>query len=254
MLWLILIQFLFRASFGLALAMALTSPKQVTAGFYRVHSWVLLGVSTFACVVVFIVQQEFEHAKFLMIGSGMAAFLSYVAAVIWLYEKARPGTVLLFIVAGLNLYLGCNVGVASNSFMNLLDVLTSGMIIGVTFAAMLLGHWYLNTPTMKLEPLKRLTLGIAGAIALRAALCAFGDWQQVMASEAVTDFFWGAVSLRWLAGLIGLLVVTVMTWKTLKIPNTQSATGILYVGVIFVFIGELASQLLAISIGSQFPL
>jgi hypothetical protein len=35
-----------------------------------------------------------------------------------------------------------------------------------------------------------------------------------------------------------------MTWETLKIPNTQSATGILYAGVILVFVGELVSQLL----------
>jgi hypothetical protein len=35
-----------------------------------------------------------------------------------------------------------------------------------------------------------------------------------------------------------------MTYKTLKIPNTQSATGILYVGVIGTFLGELTSLLL----------
>jgi hypothetical protein len=35
-----------------------------------------------------------------------------------------------------------------------------------------------------------------------------------------------------------------MAWKTLKIPNTQSATGILYVGVIGTFLGELTAMLL----------
>ena len=43
-----------------------------------------------------------------------------------------------------------------------------------------------------------------------------------------------------------------LTWQTLKIPNTQSATGILYVGVIVTFVGELTSQLL--SRESLFPL
>ena len=46
--------------------------------------------------------------------------------------------------------------------------------------------------------------------------------------------------LQWLAGILGTSLVAVMTWQTLKIPNTQSATGILYVGVIFVFLGEMA--------------
>jgi hypothetical protein len=36
-----------------------------------------------------------------------------------------------------------------------------------------------------------------------------------------------------------------MAWQTLKIPNTQSATGILYVAVIAVFLGELTAQLLS---------
>ena len=42
-----------------------------------------------------------------------------------------------------------------------------------------------------------------------------------------------------------------MTWKTLAIPNTQSATGILYVGIIAAFLGELTSQLR--SAGTVFP-
>ncbi|MFO0883145.1 MAG: hypothetical protein U0894_02990 [Pirellulales bacterium] len=43
-----------------------------------------------------------------------------------------------------------------------------------------------------------------------------------------------------------------MTWLTLKIPNTQSATGILYAGVILAFIGELTGQLM--SLGGGWPL
>ena len=35
-----------------------------------------------------------------------------------------------------------------------------------------------------------------------------------------------------------------MAWRTARIRSTQSATGILYVVVIFCFLGELTSQLL----------
>jgi hypothetical protein len=55
------------------------------------------------------------------------------------------------------------------------------------------------------------------------------------------------IVLRWLAGLIGALLLTNMAWRTLAIPNTQSATGILYVAVIAVFLGELTSLLLSAS-------
>ncbi len=60
------------------------------------------------------------------------------------------------------------------------------------------------------------------------------------------------IALRWLGGLVGVLILAVMAWQTLKIPNTQSATGILYVAVIGTFLGELISMLL--SAESVYPL
>ena len=64
---------------------------------------------------------------------------------------------------------------------------------------------------------------------------------------------WGLKWLaRWLSGLVGTAVLTTMSWYTLKIPNTQSATGILYVAVICVFLGELTSQILSGS--ASYPL
>ena len=45
---LVLSQFVLRLSFGLSLAMALTSPKKVTSGYFRNHSYVLLGLTVLA--------------------------------------------------------------------------------------------------------------------------------------------------------------------------------------------------------------
>ena len=58
-------------------------------------------------------------------------------------------------------------------------------------------------------------------------------------------------ALRWLAGLLAMAPVIWMTLQTLRIPNTQSATGMLYVGVILTFLGELVALLL--SEQSPFP-
>ena len=51
--------------------------------------------------------------------------------------------------------------------------------------------------------------------------------------------------LHRLAYLIGVLALAWMAWRTLEIPNTQSATGILYVAVIGTFVGETMSLLLS---------
>jgi hypothetical protein len=50
--------------------------------------------------------------------------------------------------------------------------------------------------------------------------------------------------VRWLVGLVAPGVLCWMAYQTARIRSTQSATGILYVVVIFCFLGELTAQLL----------
>ena len=47
----ILLQFIYRLSFGLALAMGLTSGRLVPSGYFRVHLYVLLGMNALAAIV-----------------------------------------------------------------------------------------------------------------------------------------------------------------------------------------------------------
>jgi len=134
----------------------------------------------------------------------------------------------------------------------LLDLASGGLLLGSTLAAMFLGHWYLNTPTMELLPLKRLVALMALAITARAVSSGTGLGLQFAAGTTLPIEFWSFIALRWLSGLLGTLAMAWLTWETLKVPNTQSATGLLYAGVILSFIGELTSQLL--SVGSLYPL
>lgn len=243
----LLSQFLFRLSFGLALAMAVTSSRLVPSGYFRVHLYVLMGLNVLAAAVA--LGSEGQYAWWPPVA---AAVLSYVGSVMWLYELPRAGKAALVLVAlvtliGAWLSLAPLHGSLSPFGWALwgLDPLTGGLLLGTTMAAMLLGHWYLNTPTMQLEPLRRLVVLIAAAVVLRAVVCGGGLALDVAASG------WGSQAhvlflvLRWAAGIGGTLAVAALTWATLKIPNTQSATGILYVGVIVSFLGELSGQLLS---------
>lgn len=242
----LLTQFLFRLSFGLALAMAITSPRWVNSGYYRVHSYVLLGLHALAALVAWSHPEQFALWPPLL-----AAGLSYAGAVAWLYEKAGPGILLLGLVAVVSLigsWLAAPVSSATPLLARWLhwsDPATGGLLLGSTMAAMLLGHWYLNNPGMRLEPLRRLVLLMAWAVALRAVQCAAGVVLEIGVSGMFSFDEVLFLSLRWLAGLLGMVLLIFMTWKTLDIPNTQSATGILYVGVIGTFVGELTSQLLS---------
>jgi hypothetical protein len=248
----ILTQFLLRMSFGLALGMAITSPKQVTSGYYRNHLYVLLGLNVLAALIALSVRSSFPLWPPL-VGAG----LSYVGSVIWLYEKPRLGLIALWMIALVSLIGGLMTTEFSRASGELalgltwLDMPSSGLVLGITMAAMLLGHWYLNSPTMALAPLKRLVALMGAAIAVRTLLCAAGailEWQTAGTPETIRLML---LAVRWLFGLVLAGATTLMAWQTLKIPNTQSATGILYVGVIATFLGELVSLML--TSGSSFP-
>jgi hypothetical protein len=116
---------------------------------------------------------------------------------------------------------------------------------------MFLGHWYLNSPTMELGPLRRLLKLMAVSLVLRVTASAAGLVAIALSGE-YSLLNVPLVALRWLAGLVAMAGVIWMAWQTLKIPNTQSATGILYVGVILSFLGELVALLL--SHDSRFPI
>jgi hypothetical protein len=257
----LLTQFLLRVSFGLAAAMAIVSPRQVTSGYFRNHLYVVLGLSALAALLS-------RAAAGKAFGWALAAaVLSYVGSVLWLYEKHRLGVAALVVVAGVALMgaltitsapvraLGIeaapSVGSALPQALRQTQTITSGLLLGFTLAAMLLGHWYLNAPGMQLAPLRKLLIAMALAIAAHAAVCSVGLALE-LAERTFSTQDWLFLIVRWAFGLAGVMVLVWLTWQTLAIPNTQSATGILYVAVIGVFVGETMSLLL--SAESLFPL
>ncbi len=258
-LWLILVEFLFRLTFGVAVSMGLTPSRLVTSGFYRVHLWVLMGLMTFAALAIWGTRQSNASDWPLALGLAIgAAVISYVGAVIWMYEKKLAGKVAIWIVAALAI-AGCQIHGPAPSQVSPLwqigDRVSGSLVLGSITTAMLLGHWYLNTPTMKLDPLKRLIGLIALALVCRMIVSGSGAWLEgtrLAAGDALTQQWLLFLSLRWLAGLVSPLGLAGMTWLTLKIPNTQSATGILYAAVILAFIGELTAQLM--SAGAAYPI
>jgi hypothetical protein len=242
----LLVQFLLRLVFGLAAGMALCSPRQVTSGYFRNHLHVTLGLSLLAGLVAMSNGGPWGWAL-------AAAVASYFGAACWLYENAKLGRPMLVAVLALALAGAVEAAYAlSQAWMPCLGAATSGLLLGLTTASMLLGHWYLNTPTMQLAPLKRLLAATAGAVLLQMAVSGWGIVQAFDSATPPQTQWWLFLTLRWAFGLIGVIVLLAMAWKTLQIPNTQSATGILYVAVIGAFAGELLGLLL--SVGTGVPL
>ena len=261
----ILSQFLLRLAFGLAIGMAITSPRKVSSGFFRNHLYVTLGLATLAALV------SGGRWSIVMWLSALAAILSYAGSVSWLYEAKRLGRILICLVAYVTLLAAWmatathmetvhseNMGEVTLYSVKPLDnwrafsTITSGLVLGVTFAAMLRGQWSLNAPGMDLAPLLKLLNVAAIAVCGQAIISGTGLIGELSLLSDVSLAWLLFVLLRWSFGIFAVLVLLWMAWQTLKIPNTQSATGILYVAVIGVFVGELTALLL--SAESAFPL
>jgi hypothetical protein len=118
--------------------------------------------------------------------------------------------------------------------------LSSVALLGSVNLAMTLGHWYLVVRGMAIDPLKRLTIATLFAAIARVLV--------VVAAAFVADrrvlfdiFFW--MRAGW--GLAGPLALFPMVWGTVRIRSTMAATGILYVDVVAVVIGEVLGGWLA---------
>lgn len=258
---LLLAQFLYRLSFGMAAAMVITPPKLVTSGYYRNNLYVLLGMNTLGALVAWGGFGDSAPNDWQRYPALAAAILSYFGAAVWLYEKPRAGIALLGIIGLVTLAGAIAVTPVADkphtyAALCYADTLASGLLLGTTMAAMLLGHWYLNAPGMKITPLFRLTAVMGMALVLRVVVSAIGLSIAFSAASSLGGAFeaaqWFMLALRWIAGVFGTAGLIWMTWTTLRIPNTQAATGMLYVAVIMTFLGELLGQLL--SVGRLYPL
>ena len=135
--------------------------------------------------------------------------------------------------------------------------LTSVLLLGAAAAAMVLGHWYLVVLDLPIAALRRLTVLLIAALALRSLVVGIalaGPVQEGYENASrVAAGLWSLdgvfVWMRLLFGLAGPLSLLWFIWKTVEIRSTQSATGILYVQLFLVMSGELLAKFLRITAG-----
>ena len=249
--------FCLRLALGLVAALLLLSPAQVNPRFYRTHFLVVLGLAAVAADFLW-------QTAGLTLGAALAgsAVLAFAGSVVWSLEgtpggRAVIGFSALTLAAALVLAEGHGIPGATGEtagsppLVLLASSFTSAALLGTAMTAMLLGHSYLIAPGMSIQPLMRLLAGLGVAVLLRAAVAgtALVAWTAGHSLTNLNDVAVLWLPIRWGLGLVGPLVLGAMAWQTARIRSTQSATGILYVVVIFCFLGELTSQLLLSATG-----
>ena len=132
----------------------------------------------------------------------------------------------------------------------------SALLLGTVTVGMLIGHWYLIDTGQSLEPFIRiykffLITIIAQTIFLLTSpvvLYLFGVSESVIRLERLWMNHSTLLVTRVIVGQAAPLVLSWMIWRTLLIPHTMAATGLFYIAVLGVFVGEiLGKQILALT-------
>jgi len=114
---------------------------------------------------------------------------------------------------------------------------------------MLLGHAYLTASKMTIAPFRRLNLFVASMLVVRAVSSAAAF---IAGRGAVWQREGLFVMTRWLVGLLVPAVFIYMAHDCIKRRSTQSATGILYVAGVLIFVGEIVALYLVRATGLPF--
>ena len=213
------------------------------------------------------------------IGKGFARFHTGLALVLWLIATRGQFSAPFVITAGLLLAaLLCSSWTIlyypflAGSFFSslyllvlpdlpllgwggaLLAHLPPVLVLGGSSVAMLLGHWYLVAPGLSITYLKAVTIALIAALVIRSGLLvevlvtSGARLDQIYFFEMYGIFFIQRVVL----GLLLTLILSVMTYFCVRIRSTQSATGILYVVLVFCLVGEIIGRYLFTRTGFSF--
>lgn len=127
------------------------------------------------------------------------------------------------------------------------------LFFGAVLLVMNLGHWYLVSRALPFKLLARgatlfAVLAAARTLTLGAAMAvnpAPEGLSSLLSPERDALFFLFRVA--W--GILGPLALSYFIWKTADMKSNQAATGLLYVALVFVLIGELLSSYLTVVTG-----
>ena len=266
--------FVIKLSAGICMMWWLMPRSKVTDGFFRIQMRVVLGLAVLAALLLSgngtwnvgdIVTPQSENAEAAdTVGGRVAAqellksvrswqlriqigvaFVGYLGSVVWALGRRLPGNLCIHAMT-----FGSCASVALHSvygpgeciWLQLVSDFASSAVCGSMLTAMLLGHWYLTTPTMSTQPLWWFNYAIVAAACLRLIASVTAVMTQGLQVSGTTHWMW--LGIHWLGTIVVPLIVAVLVWRILKFRNTQSATGVLFAGLILVLMGEMSGTLL----------
>jgi hypothetical protein len=258
--WFAVLLYIYAA--GISGALAFVPPADLGRGFFKAHGWLLLALVILATVVGRPLFGGIPAGHQLLVGMLAWALAADVVAVTWLVAvTARPINPIAYLIPMMTgaalavlIAVGRAPGHLGEASAMTVHLATSGALLGSALVAMILGHWYLQNASLSFGILTRLARIFVGSALAKAAISGVylapeaGRWWPRLLSE----FDGLLVLVRVVAGLAAPIVFGFMVLACARAKANQSATGILYVAVIFTLVGELIS--IYMTLGRGIPL
>lgn len=254
--------FLILLAGGVMLAVAISNPREVTLQWLRlagILALVFFGVG----IAVFVRCESFRsliERRELLIPclASVAAVLLQLACAQTARRTSQRCAAAITVVAtiALSAVILHELPGAENRSIAIEAITCTGvaMMCGIAFMDMLLGHAYLTAAQMTMSPFRRLNFSLEVTLVLRA-ICATVV-VMILQRRMQVESLWGIhglfIGTRWFVGLLVPAVFVYMAHDCIKRRATQSATGILYVAGVLIFLGEIIALQLVRETGLPF--
>jgi hypothetical protein len=271
----------FRFLWGtLLITMLFVSRQETSERFIRIAAYIASGVAAF--MAIFLVRLEENLGQ-----TSLSLALLLGSYFVYAFPKRRWGRLvaLLLLLCSPLLYLTAS---TAPLLPRLLNFVSSSLVFGSVFAALNLGHWYLNVPGMNIRELRNVVNSIFIALLLKSTeICwtlfisldpARSQLIDPMGRPLGTDLnsstalydlspsrslfeiqgdytmglgLFGVLllTMRILWGIVAPLILGYMVKKTVESRSTQSATGILYAMSVMIIVGEACALFLSGRLG-----
>jgi hypothetical protein len=241
--------FLLEAGAGTALLLLFFPPRTLGKGFFLLH-----GAISFSLVALAAVARPAGLSPGVAPLAAMLLGLYSLAAQFGRAAAARP---LLLAGAAVAAFGAARVALVAprtpGSGWTVASAAVGGLFFGAVVLTMNLGHWYLVSRSLPFQLLARGATLFAALAAARAGLlgAAIAVNPRPEGLEALLSLDRDALFFlfRVVWGLVGPLALSYFVWRTAAMKSNQAATGLLYVALVFVLIGELLSSYLTIATG-----
>ena len=241
--------FLLEAAAGTALLLLFFPPKTLGKGFFSLHG-------TIACALIGLALLLQPTGLSLVTGGASAALLAAYSLSAHSGRAALARPLLLVGALGALLSAGRVAFLAPRSpgsGWTIASAVVGGLFFGAVLLTMNLGHWYLVSRALPFRLLARGAALFAAFAAARAVLlgAAIAVNPRPEGLEALLSLDRDALFFlfRVVWGLLGPLALSYFIWRTAEMKSNQAATGLLYVALVFVLIGELLSSYLTVATG-----